>query len=606
MDDSPGRAALGELGVATALAAVVLGPALGPGHLLRQDLVSVPQPVLTPDSLGLGDRLPRAVPWDAAVAVVAQVLPGGLPVALAALVALVGAGSGVARLARPAGAGRWIALLVAVWNPFVLEQLAIGHVPHLLAYGAVPWVAIAAARTAPAGARHLPPLVLAAAAGSLTPGGGLLCLGAALAAVLATPARDGRRAPSVAAVAAVALLQAPWVVAGAMHPASATAGSAAGAEVFAVRAESAAGVVVDTLGLGGLWAAGALPPSRAGAWSLAATVVVLGLATAGGPAAVLSAGRRTAAAAAALAAAGYVIALLPHLPGGAAVLRLLVTRVPGGGLLRDGHRWLAWPALVLAVLAGHGAARLARAAVRRAPRLTAGSVAAPLVVVAAAVVAVAPDLAWGLHGRLSPVAYPAGFGAARAALDAGADTDRVLVLPWQPFRRFAWARSVPVLDPAPRLLPRAVLADDALPVGSRRLPAEGAGARAVTAALADGSLDAAELSALGVGWVLVEAGTPGGLPALPAPAAVAVRTPDLALLRYPGARPVPGPDAVRQLCVTSAHLLFAALVLGACGALAAGHARRGTRGLRATRGDALVTSAGPGPPRGPDEHLEEP
>ncbi len=598
--------ALREVLVAAALAAVVLGPALGPGHLLRHDLVSVPDPVLTGDTLGLGDRLPRAVPWDAAVAVAGHVLPGGLPVALAALVALTAAGSAAALLARPAGPGRWIALLVAVWNPFVLEQLAIGHVPHLLGYGFAPWVALAAYRVVTNGPRQLPPLVLAAACGSLTPGGGLLCTGAALAGVLTGPARR-RPGTALAAVGGVALLQSPWIVAGALHPATAAAAAAGapGAEVFAVRAESPAGVVVDTLGLGGLWAGGALPGSRTGLWPLAATVLLLGLALGGARPATRSAGRRVAAPAAALAAAGYAVALLPHLPGGAGLLRLLVTHVPGGGLLRDGHRWLAWPAILVAVLAGHGAARLARAAARRLPRVTAGSVAAPLVAVAAAVVAVAPDLAWGLQGRLAPVAYPAGYAEARAVLDAAGDRDRVLVLPWQPFRRFAWAHSVPVLDPAPRLLPRAVLADDALPVGSRRLPAEGAGARAVTAALADGSLDAAELSALGVGWVLVETGTPGELPGLPAPAAVAVRTPDVELLRYAAGGPVPAPPALRRLAVTGAHLLLAGAVLVAGAGLAARHARRGLRGRRAARAHALVTSAARGPGPGPAEHLEE-
>jgi hypothetical protein len=324
-----------------------------------------------------------------------------------------------------------------------------------------------------------------------------------------------------------------------------------------------------------MWAQGTLPGSRSGIWPLLATAVLLGLAAAGARAAAAFAGRGTTAAAAALAATGYAVALLPHLPGGGAVLRLVVEHVPGGGLLRDGARWLAWPALVVAVLAGHGAARLAAAAVRASPRATAGSVAAPLVVVAATVVAVAPDLAWGLRGRLTPVTYPADWAAARTALDRSGDGDRLLVLPWQPFRRFAWAGLVPVLDPAPRALPRPALTDDALPVGGLRLPPEGPGARAVTAALADGTLDAAELSALGVGWVLVERGTPGDLPALPPPAAVAVRGPDLELLRYPPpVDPVDPVDPARRRTVVAAHLLAGALVLAAAVAQAVAHRRR--------------------------------
>jgi hypothetical protein len=148
-------------------------------------------------------------------------------------------------------------------------------VPHLLGYGFAPWVALGAYRVVTNGPRQLPPLVLAAACGSLTPGGGLLCTGAALAGVLAGPARR-RPGTALAAVGGVALLQSPWIVAGALHPATAAAAAAGapGAEVFAVRAESPAGVVVDTLGLGGLWAGGALPGSRTGLWPLAATVLL--------------------------------------------------------------------------------------------------------------------------------------------------------------------------------------------------------------------------------------------------------------------------------------------------------------------------------------------
>ncbi len=594
--DSARGDGLRETLAAGVLAVIVLGPALAPGHLLRHDLVSVPRPVVTLDTLGLGDRLPRAVPWDAAVALAARVLPSGYPVALAALLALTLAGAGAARLARPAGAGRWVALLVAVWNPFVLEQLAIGHVPHLLGYAAAPWAALGAAAVVTHGRRRLPGLVLAAAAGSLTPGGGLLCLGAAAAGALSDRGRSaGERSPRprrvLVVLAGVVLLQAPWVVAGALHPAAGSArATAPDATAFAVRAQSPAGVVLDTLGLGGLWAPGVLPPGRSGGWVVATTGLLLVLALAGVRPALASTARPRVVAAALLAAFGYLVALLPHLPGGEAVLRLVVAQVPGGGLLRDGSRWLAWPALVVAVLAGHGAGRVAAAAARRLPRVTAGSVAAPLLVVGAAVVAVQPDLAWGLRGRLTPVEYPADWSAARAALDRAGDDDRLLVLPWQPFRRFVWARSVPVLDPAPRALPRPALVDDALPVGSRRLPAEGAGAAAVAAALTDGALDAGELTALGVGWVLVERGTPGVLPGLPAPAAVAVRGTDLELLRYPAARPAPTPAPGRRLAVVAAHAAFGALVLAATAGLVTAHGprlRRRTLPGRPSRTDTL-------------------
>lgn len=596
----PSGPATGEVVAAAVVGAVVLGPALRPGYLLRYDLVSVPGPVLGDDALGVGDRLPRAVPWDAVVAVLARVLPDALVTQVLTLLALTAAGAGTARLARAAGPGRWIALLVAVWNPFVLEQLAIGHVPHLLGYAAVPWVAVGAHGLLAGRAGAWPTLAGACVAGSVTPGGGLLCVGTAAAVVVAgvcggalrgAPGRAGAAAALTAVLTAM-VTQLPWVVAGRLHPALA-APPAEAVDAFATRAETAAGVVVDVLGLGGLWAPGPLPASRTTWLALGSTVVLLGLAAAGLPGLRREVRRDPArgrgplvVAGAALVAVGYLVALLPHLLGGRDVLLLLAQGVPGGGLLRDGHRWLAWPALGVAVLAGFGAAALAGAAGRRSR----GAVPAVpvLVLVASAVVAVAPDLALGLGGRLVPVTYPRDWARVRAALDAAdpvAGPDRVLVLPWQPFRRFAWSGPAPVLDPAPRMLPRPALVDDALSVRGVRLPAEGAGARAVTADLADGVLTADELARLGVGWVLVERGTPGRLPVLPAAPLVraVVDGPDALLLQVAvdgagtssGAAPAVPAAATdgRRRTVTAAHLLY-----GLVGLLAAGgHLRRGAR-----------------------------
>jgi hypothetical protein len=547
--------------VAVAVAAVVLGPALLPGYLLRIDLVSVPRPVLGTDALGLGDRVPRSVPWDAAVATVARVVPDGLVTQIAALLALSAAGAGAARLARSAGPGRWISLLVAIWNPFVLEQLSLGHVPHLVSYGALPWVLLAADDLARGRPGAWPSLAVPLAAGSLTPGGGLLLVGAVVAVTLAQWPGSRRAALAIGTAAAA---QAPWVVAGLAHVSAATA-AGAGAAVFATRAESSLGVVVDTLGLGGVWAQSALPASRSTILAPACTLLLLGLVAAGGGEVLRRHGRHPLLkACAALAAAGYLVALMPHLPGGEPLLTWLSQTLPGAGILRDGHRWLAWPALAIAVLAGHGARRLA---VRPdgTPRLRWG-VAPVLALVGCAVVAVLPDLAGGLAGRLRPSDYPPDWAAVRAALNARPDRDRVLVLPWQPFRRFAWAGPRSMLDPAPRLLPRPTLVDDALPVDGVRLPGEGLGSRGVAVDLADGALSADQAVRLGIGWVLVEHGTPGAVARLPGDARPVVDGPDLTLYRL--ADP---PDPVeipplRLLAVIAAHVaLLAVLVLGVIG-----------------------------------------
>lgn len=543
---------------------------LRPGSPLRYDLVSVPRPVLTPDALGLGDRLPRAVPLDAASWLFGQVLGGWVSQGLA-LTALLLAGSGAARLVGgPPGwsAGRTVATVVAVCNPFVLEQLAIGHVPHLVSYGVLPWAALAGHRLA----SGRPPALSAAAGlsallllGSLTPGGGLLCAGAALAGLLVGRRRAGRRQAGRLGAGGllVAIAQAPWLVAGLAHPGlrSGTGpADRADVEQFAVRAETSAGRLVDTLGLGGMWNAAALPASRHTVLALLSTVLLIGLALIGLWAALRTPARRPAlVAGGVLAAAGYLVALLPVLPGGSALLARLVQSLPAAGLLRDGHRWLAWPAIGIAVLCGYATDRIGAAL---AGRHQVGVPAAQVVLPAAAavllsglVVATVPDLFGGVAGRLTARHYPADWATARTTLEAAPDSSRLLVLPWQPFRRFDWTAAGTVLDPAPRYLPREAVVSDALRVGGRTLPEEGPLARQLAAALADDRLTEPELRSAAIGWVLVERGTPGRLPVLPTVVPV-LAGPDLQLFRLPGPLPEPEPVPAGRR-----NLVFIGLVL---------------------------------------------
>jgi hypothetical protein len=567
--------------VSLATAVLVLGPLLLPGYPLRYDLVTVPGPVLGEDALGLGDRLPRAVPLDAATAAIALVLPDAVVTQLLALLALTLAGWGAARL-TPAGLpGRLTAAFVALWNPFVLEQLAIGHVPHLFAYGALPWVALCGHRLGRGGGGALAwaGLVGAAGLGSLTPGGGVLCAVAALAGLLAGAAAPGRAAAGrwrrvAAGLVPVALLQLPWLLAGLLHPGVATTTGAGdgGLALFALRAETGWGRLVDAAGLAGMWNAQSLPDSRTTVLAKASTVLVVALVLAGLPglARLWRAGRRPeVVAGVAAAAVGYAVAVLPVLPGGTALLRELVATVPGAGLLRDGHRWLALPALGVAVLAGLAVDGVAR---RWPSRGGPGAAPAAALLVALLAVATMPDLTGGLLGRLSARHYPADWAAARAVLDRTADgTDdrpddraRVLVLPWSAFRLFPWTGPDPVLDPAPRLLPRQAVVSDALRVGDRRVAEEGAGARAVAAALGDGALSDAELRSLDIGWVLVERTTPGQVPTLPDTWRVAHSGAELELLRAPDPMPAaPRASAVRVAGVVGAHLLAAGLLVAA-------------------------------------------
>ena len=135
--------------LALTLAVLLLGPALGPGYVLSYDMVWVPDLALRADVLGLGSSLPRAVPSDAVVAVLDEVLPGWLLQKLVLVGLLVAAGLGASRLVPGLPlAGRLTCLTVYQWNAFVVERLVIGHWPVLVGYAVLPWVLVLGRRVA--------------------------------------------------------------------------------------------------------------------------------------------------------------------------------------------------------------------------------------------------------------------------------------------------------------------------------------------------------------------------------------------------------------------------------------------------------------------------
>ncbi len=125
------------------------------------------------------------------------------------------------------------------------------------------------------------------------------------------------------------------------------------------------------------------------------------------------------------------------------------------------------------------------------------------VVCCVALIAVLPDLAFGVGGKVRPVQYPAGWTAVAAIIDA--DPRPVAVLPPDSMRQFSWAGPAPVLDPLPRWVSAEVLSSGDLVIGGQTVPGEGARGRAATRLLLDGA-SRDELAAAGVGWVVVEAG----------------------------------------------------------------------------------------------------
>ena len=170
--------------------------------------------------------------------------------------------------------GQFVAVTLAIWNPYVAERLLQGHWSLLVGYGCLPWVATAVLRMR-AGDGGIWPVVFWIAFAGLTPTG--LLLAATVALVSTFAAGHGRpRWACVALSLGVALLSAlPWLVASALAG-SLSSTQAAGVPVFAARAEPGLGTLGSLAGLGGIWNAQAVPDSRTTLFAMVGTFVAAG------------------------------------------------------------------------------------------------------------------------------------------------------------------------------------------------------------------------------------------------------------------------------------------------------------------------------------------
>jgi len=521
------------------LAVLMLGPALGAGFVLSYDMVWVPDLALTRDVLGLGSGLPRAVPSDAVIAVLDEVVPGLVLQKLVLVGALVLAGAGAAALVRDRSlAARLAVVSLTVWSAYVAERLWMGHWPMLLAYAAVPWLVLAGRRRAagePGRVERSPvwllPVLLV---GSLSASAGIV----SAAVVLATGLRRGRS--PVRLLAMVAAVNAPWVVTGLTH--ATEAASATGFEVFALRGD-ALPAPLGALTLGGIWNTSVVPASRESWLAWIALALLVALVGAGLRRWWISDRQRTAILA--LWIAGPVIAVA----GWAApeALDAVAQDIPGLALLRDSSRLLplCLPLLVMSVAAGVDA--LLERLRGTAPRWAAA------VVLALAPVAVLPDAAWGLAGGIGTADYPKSWQQAGTALAEETAAGDVLVLPWSAYRAPAWNDHRPVLDPLPRMLPRASVANGDLVIGRTKIEGEDPRAAAAAEALAapDPEARAAELSRLGIAYVITDR-TAGDAPQLAGE--MVQDSGGLLLQRLPGeasptARHTTGPAALTAVIV---------------------------------------------------------
>jgi hypothetical protein len=506
---------------ALALALLVLGPALGPGYLLVRDMVWVPDLALTRDALGLGSGLPRAVPSDALVAVVDEIVPAMLLQKLVLVLALGAGGVGAARLVG--GTRGLVVRLVAVtvynWNALVAERLLMGAWPVLVGYAVLPWLLVTARRWRER--RTLPPsLLLLVPLGCLSASAGL----ATAVAVLAGAAGRGR---TVKALLLVAAGNAPWVVAGLLHAGSATSDPSAAA-VFALRGEGSVPAPLAALTLGGIWNTSVQSASRTGAPGWLALVALVGLAAVGAGSWWGRTPARERTALLVCWGVGWGTAVLtwlaPGLTGWAA------GHVPGAGVVRDGARALVLCAPLLAVLVAEGvhvlgtglpAEKVARAG------LAVGAVLLPI--------ALLPDLALGAGHRIEPADYPAAYEEGRYRVaDVPGD---VLVLPLSTYRAPDWNHGHLVLDPIGRYLRRDYVASDVLVIDGTPLSGEDPRVTDAARALVRPSpgTRAAALARIGIGAVVTDPTAPGDPPPEVA-GQVLLDDPDLRVVALDGVR----------------------------------------------------------------------
>lgn len=502
--------------VSAGLAVVVLAPLLGRGFVLSYDMVFAPRQYLVPDALGLGTALPRSVPADAVVALATAVVPGDIVQKLVLALSIFFAAYGAGRLVPTERVStRLVAATAYAWTPYFAERLFIGHWPLLLTYACLPWIVRSGLALRDAEPKALAHLVIACAPAALTPPGGIL---AGFVAVVSAGPR--RALPSLGAAVAVNL---PWLVATLVHPGGSLS-DPGGVVAFSARSESWGPAVLSVLGLGGIWNGEVVPDSQSGPLAPVLILVTVAVALAGLRPLARRWGIAPARSLVLLGVFGVVLASLATLPLGEPLLSWAIAHVPGAGLLRDAQKWVAWWALPVALgfaLAVESAsARLRTPRARRA--IAAVAAAFPLIVL--------PDLAWAGWGRLDTVPYPVDWQAVRGVLTTDSRPGDVLALPFSAFRSFAWNGGRTQLDPAPRVLPRTVLTDDTLIVGGQEV--EGEDPRAVRARHATSPRD---LAAAGIGWVLVEHGTPGRIdPNLLAGATETWSGPWLTLYRLPG------------------------------------------------------------------------
>ncbi|MFC7492482.1 MULTISPECIES: hypothetical protein [unclassified Knoellia] len=557
--------------VAVVQALLVLGPALGPGVAIAYDMPWSPDPLWTPFVLGVDTPAPRAVPSDAVAVAIGSVVGAGLAQAAILMAVLVGLGAGcvalLVDLAPEVGlAPRLACVVLAVWNPYVSERLFVGQWVVLLGLAVLPWAMRSTLRVV-RGTGSSYALLLSCVVAGIGGVNAVLVVALGVVPVLLIAVAGGAatrvRVTLAAVVACFVGMASAWAL---PALASDVAPDASAVDAFAPRADSDLGVLGSVLSGGGFWNSAAHPEPRSQPL-VALAAMLLGIVSIWALAR-HARGNRT------------IAILVPPALGLGIVLcsAFAVTRtgweqmlgaLPGGGALRDSHKFLAPWVVGIAV----GCGLVVRGAARRLPEAL-GTPAAICVI--GVVVGLSPQLVWGLGGRLDAVEVPEGYrsGAQRVSdLPEG----EVGLLPWNQYRRYSWNASRVSLTLGPRIFDQRVLFNDSLPLREVDVAGERDRAGEVSSAIAKGVDPVSALQQAGVRYVAAEldSGLPVDSRALRAVGTVVVDESSLLVVDLGEASAAPtthqGPRSV--VLGWAVTIVTAVLVMGA------GVARRGRRRL---------------------------
>lgn len=377
------------------LIALILGPLCWPleAHTFSsavffglRDMVVTPHPLLGDNAFGLGDLPARNAPQDAVLALAGLLFPATWLVRVIMLCAALTAALGAALWARGNSWAQFGAITVVLWNPFIAERLLQGHWSLVAATWCLPLLTWCAHKG------QLLGLVLCIWLASLTPTG---AVAATLVGVLSS--RTWRRAGLSLGLGV--LMSLPWLVPSLLNMKELPHFTTTMLQAFAPNAEAYVGTVGALLGLGGIWNAAVVPPSRQQGFGILGLLLV---------ALVLVAVMRTKVRVPwPLVVAGVVGFSWPLLvivaPEAA---RAVMLNIPGALLLRDAQKtlMLVFPLMVCVV-----GAVIAKA---RSPKLMA-------VAVVLLAIGQVPDIALQTR-HLAPIDYPAEL-QARRSVDFGGD-----------------------------------------------------------------------------------------------------------------------------------------------------------------------------------------